>query len=333
MSISAAANRAAEDLMRIPAQGLRFAAAVTFAPADAADDAARAGRRFSGTAYAGGTITDHGWWSAVAFDLAGLTGALPMPLLLQHDAERVIGVVERLDNDGTQVQVHGRLFTGIDAAADSVAAKADAGAPWQMSVGIFPDLVEELAADALVNGRAVRAGATVFRKSRVRETSFVALGADGDTRASVFSQSGGEHVARIHKEPPTMATPEPALAELQAQIAALTSDRDAQRTRADESAAAHAALQAQFAAAQRSEREAAVKALLGEEFSAEAAAPYMDMSAAQFAAVAARDAALRARLPAGFTAEQAAPAAGAGADPLAASALLASARQMFGIRQ
>lgn len=103
-----------------------------------------------------------------------------------------------------------------------------------------------------------------------------------------------------------------------AALAAMTAERDAatalaaaEKTRADQLAADLADLQNKFAARDRAERESAVKQLLGDEFSADAAKPYMDMTPEQFGAVQAGFAALRSKLPAGFTAEQATGGAGA----------------------
>jgi hypothetical protein len=284
-------------MMQVPPEGTTFAVPVRMA---AAEPAAKE-RRFSGVAYGGGVITDHAWWNAVAFDLAGLTARLPMPLLLQHDQERMIGVVDEFINDGAQMAIGGKLFTGIDPHADAVAAKADAGAPWQMSVGIFPDRIEELqpAQTALVNGRQIVGSAHIFRASRVRETSFVALGADGSTRAQVFNQ-GGQCVAELVTKEPPMADTDHA-----AQLAAITAERDAEKSRADKAAADLASLQEQFSARERTERETAVKALLGEAFSADKAAPYLSMTPEQFAAVQTAVSAVRSKLPPGFTTEQA----------------------------
>jgi hypothetical protein len=289
----------ASETLTIPRSRLQFSAPVTLAAAQADGGL----RLFSGVAYGGGTITDHGWWDAVAFDLAGLNATAPMPLLLQHDHDRQIGVIDAVRNDGERLSISGRLFTGIDPHADSVAAKADAGAPWQLSVGIFPDVVEQLpqsGTGAVVNGRGVRAGATVFRSSRVREASFVALGADGSTHASVFDANCGPVVAKFIKEEARMADTDQAAA-----LAAITTERDAERARADAAEAKLADLQQQFSARQRAEREAAVKTLLGDAFSAEAAAPYMSMDDAQFAAAQSLAKSLRPQLPPGFTVEQA----------------------------
>lgn len=286
--------------MQVPPAGLCFAVPVQL---QAAQEAAP--RRFAGVAYGGGVIKDHAWWDAVAFDLAGITAAAPMPLLLQHDQSNVIGVIDQVTNDGAQLAIAGKLFTGIEPAADSVAAKADAGAPWQMSVGIFPDRIEELqaGASAVINGRQVTGSAHVFRAARVREVSFVALGADGSTAANVFSQQGASAVAV-----PVFSTGDRSMSDntvTPEAIAAVTAERDAATARADKAEAELADLRGRFEARERDERQTAVKDLLGEDYSAEAAAPYLSMTPEQFAAVGKQLGALRSKLPAGFTAEQA----------------------------
>lgn len=293
-------SSAGPQTMQVQPQGLCFAAAVTMS----AGDAAAPERRFSGVAYAGGVITDHGWWDAVSFDLAGITAASPMPVLLQHNIEAVIGVIDTVTNDGQQLAIGGKLFTGIDPAAQAVAAKADAGAPWQMSVGIFPDRIEEISAGAAytVNGHQATGPGHIFRVARVREVSFVALGADAGTRANVFS-TGGQAVdvpltRPAERHAPMSDANTPTVEQLTAQLATATAERDA-------AVASEAAMREQFTARERTERETAVKALLGEAFSTETAAPYLDMTAVQFAAVQGVVQATRSKLPPGFTAEQA----------------------------
>lgn len=281
--------------LTLDATALCFAAPVTLAAAEPA----AADRTFSGVAYGGGVVTDHAAWDAVGFDLAGLTAAAPMPLLLQHDSDRVIGVIDRAHNDGSQLVIGGRLFTAADADARAVAAKADAGLPWQMSVGIWFDRIEEVAPGAAfsLNGGAHQGPAVVARQSRVREVSFVALGADSSTHASVF----GRGAVPLTLTVTPFTTGAPPMADL-APDTITPEQLSAETARADAAESALAALQAQFAARERSEREAAVMALLGDAYSAELAAPYLDMTGAQFAAVQALP---RLSMPAHFTIEQA----------------------------
>jgi hypothetical protein len=313
--------------LQVPRSALQFAVPVRLAAAEPGSNQGR--RRFNGVAYAGGVITDHGWWAAVAFDLAGLKAAAPMPVLLQHEQSSAIGVIDDLTNDGQQLTVGGWLFTDIDEQARAVAAKADAGLPWQMSVGIFPDAVEEIAAGATVtvNGRAVTGSAHVFRRSRVRETSFVVLGADGATRAAVFDADPSARVAvplTSSKGALSMTdTDKQAFDAAQAQAAA-------EKARADKLATDLAALQEQFSARDKAERESKLKALWGDDFTADKAAPFLAMQPEQFSAALGAIESVRAKLPAEFTTELAT--SGSKPGDLAASPLLASARQMFNIK-
>ncbi len=177
--------------------------------------------------------------------------------------------------------------------------------PWQMSVGIFPDAIEEVQAGSstTVNGRAVAGRVHVFRKSRVREASFVAVGADSMTSAHVFG--GAEAARRVPLIDSAGGRTMPEQIDPAAALAAMTAERDAERTRAEASERERDQLREQFAARDLAERETAVRALLGEEFSAEKAAPYLDMTPVQFAAVQAAVGSVRSKLPPGFTSEQA----------------------------
>jgi hypothetical protein len=307
----------------VPAHGARFAAAVSFGAYED-DDGAKKRRKFSGTAYGGGVITDHGWWDAVAFDLAGVTAQAPMPVFAQHDPNRVVGVITSVTNNGRTLDIAGDLFTDIDDEAERIAAKADAGLPWQMSVGIYADAIEEVRAGSAVdlNGAQVSGPVHVMRKARVREVSFVALGADGSTSATVFnSDAPARRVPLTHCEGASMTT-----ATAGQDVAAITAERDALKAQLDKLKADHDALQAQFSARQKAERQTAVKEFLGEQFTAEKAAPFMDMTDAQFAAVQAMKPA--GGLPAHFTTETA---TGGNSAP-AESVLVASAKAMFGVK-
>lgn len=281
-------------------------------------------RKFSGTAYGGGVITDHGWWDAIAFDLAGVTAQAPMPVFALHDQDRTIGVINSITNDGRTLQIAGDLFSDLDEDAQQIAAKADAGLPWQLSVGIYADAIEEVRAGAAIdiNGAQVSGPVHVMRKARVREVSFVALGADGSTRAQVFSgDAPARRVPLTHCEGASMTT-----ATAGQDVAAITAENADLKAKLAKLQADHDTLQAQFTARQKAEREAAVKELLGDQFSAEKAAPFMDMSDAQFAAVKGMKPA--GGLPASFTTEQAT----SGKPAEAESVLVASARAMFGVK-
>lgn len=150
-------------------------------------------RKFSGTAYTGGVITDHPAFDRVAFDLSTTKVQVPAPLLLNHLDP--VGVI-RNATAARDLRVDGDLFAdargaGGDERASNVAAMADRGMPWQMSVGIWPGEIDQVKAGAKVslNGQEFAGPLTVFRQNRVREVSLVALGADDRTSAVVFGRA------------------------------------------------------------------------------------------------------------------------------------------------
>lgn len=246
-----------------------FAAPVALA---GGEDAAN--RAFSGVAYGGGVITDHGWWDAVVFDLDSLKIQDRMPVLFEH--QQSIGVVSKSDVNG-KISVEGTLFTSFDDLAKNVAAKADAGMAWQMSVRIMPDTVQQVGAKETVrvNGMDFHGPGVVFRNSRVREVSFAAVGADDSTSANVFAHSGNYSV-----ELTSMSESNQELDAIKAERDGLQATNDALKKQVDE-------LNAKFEAARISKRTDEVKALftaVGMEFSDAAAKPFVDMGDDQFTA-------------------------------------------------
>ncbi|MDR1037298.1 MAG: hypothetical protein LBT40_12250 [Deltaproteobacteria bacterium] len=143
-------------------------------------------RRFTGTAYGGGIITDHGMWDRVIFDLKTTRAAEKMPVLLDHEQGQIVGYTSSV-KIGSAITVEG--FVAEGEAGSKVASLADQGFPWQMSVRIMPETVVRLDAGEMmkVNGHEVEGPAAVFKDSLIREVSFCALGADRDTEANVFN--------------------------------------------------------------------------------------------------------------------------------------------------
>lgn len=225
-------------------------------------------RTFSGIAYAGGVITDHSWYSAVAFDLATTTAETPLPLLFNHCGSP-IGVIETIAI-GTQIEIAGRLFADIDETAKDIAVKADKGIKWQLSVGIFPNETAHLNGQNIINGQSFAGDITLLKQNRIREVSFVTLGADDKTRANVFNASQQEPQPTQEQD---IMTPEEAKA-LQDENATLKAENEK--------------LKNDFAASQKAQRETEIKNLfsaIGREYSEASAAQYFTFSAEQFALV------------------------------------------------
>lgn len=285
-----------------PLAPVAFRAAAQFTAADQQG----AARQFSGIAYGGGVVTDHPYFERVAFDLGSTTFATPAPALYQHRPDPV-GLI-RSATLGAGIHIAGELFSDVDEQAKAIAAKADKGMPWQLSVGIFPGRIDEVPKDARVdiNGQTFEGPLTVFRDNRIREVSFCSLGADHTTTAQVFSIIGGDRVASI-KEPASMsidkAEHDRIVGELNATITAQGDELKALREK--------------FEAHAKGVRLSAVKALFtdtGREFKDDEAAPYLAMADEAFD-VLAKDlrAVSKTKLPANLASEQAKDGAGGGA--------------------
>src|SRR5262249_45544209 len=79
---------------------------------------------------------------------------------------------------------------GAGAAASEVIGLADNGFPWQASIGADVQRQEfvDAGAQVKVNGRTFSGPLTVVRASTLREISFVPLGADASTSATVGAE-------------------------------------------------------------------------------------------------------------------------------------------------
>lgn len=150
-------------------------------------------RRFTMSAYTGDQVA--GAFGPEIVDVSGMDmPAGPIPILLSHDRDQRVGYSESVDVDGGQINITGRMLT----ADHGVTQDADEGFPFQSSIGfrvLEVDRVEE--GDARdVNGREFSGPGTVITKSRLLESSFVPLGADGATSATVYAL-GDEYLEEV----------------------------------------------------------------------------------------------------------------------------------------
>lgn len=265
-----------------------FAVKAEFAAANAD---APGSRNFKGVAYGGGLITDHPYLGPMVIDIASTKFGTPSPALYDHD--QPIGVISSAKLD-KQISIEGKLFAGVNARAKEVSDMADAGMPWQMSVGVFPGSIDEVGngKSVIVNGHRFQGPVTVFRNNRIRETSFCALGAATDTNAQVFS-IGGDVIP-----PQSSGVEEMDQAEHDRIVADLNAKLSAANETATKNAAELATVTATLAAMQASAKEKAtaertdkVKGLfktLALEFKEVDAKPYLEMTDEQFSAVSAQ---------------------------------------------
>lgn len=142
---------------------------------------------FSGIGYTGGLL-QLGWGYPVVIDLEGMS--VPnqrMPALLSHDTSRIVGHTESVEVSQKRLRVSGSLSKIGDAAAE-VIGRGKEGFPWQMSVGANINASPELISRGDVvkaNGRNFDGPVYIVRKTTLGEISFVAIGADMGTSATV----------------------------------------------------------------------------------------------------------------------------------------------------
>lgn len=150
---------------------------------------------FKMVAYTGGVMNLSGFYSPVIVDLSGVKASnASIAILRDHDPGRVVGHTSKVEI-GKQIDVEGTV-SGAGADAQEVAQASKNGFPWQASIGASPDRIEILAEGktAVVNGIAVTGPLNIVRASTLYEVSFVAIGADTNTSASVaanFSKENG----------------------------------------------------------------------------------------------------------------------------------------------
>jgi hypothetical protein len=263
-----------------------FAVRAEFAAVDAA---APGSRKFSGIAYGGGLITDHPYLGPMVIDIASTKFQTPSPALYDHKAP--IGVIASATLDN-QIRIEGKLFAGVNATAKEVAEMADAGMPWQMSVGVYPGSIEEVSKGqkVKVNGQQFSGPVTVFRNNRIRETSFCALGAATDTGAQVFSVDG-DNASQPGANEMDQAEHDRIVADLNGKLTKTTEDLATANTQLKATGDRLTALETAQKTKETAERTEQVKALFKAkaiEFSELAAKPYVEMTAEQFAAVSAQ---------------------------------------------
>lgn len=143
-------------------------------------------KKFSITAYTGAPMrVGFGW--PVVVDLAGMTvPAASTPILKDHDPKQIVGHTDNVDKSVKRLKLTG-VVSGVGDASQEVLALGANGFPWQASIGASIDEMQFLdkGETATVNGRSVSGPLYIARKSALRETSFVAIGADAGTSGRI----------------------------------------------------------------------------------------------------------------------------------------------------
>jgi len=146
---------------------------------------------FTINAYTGAPMNPMGFYTPVIVDLAGLKAENPtIPILLDHESSQIVGQATEINISSSGVKLAGTI-TGEDEYAQTVKTHAKNGFKWQASIGASIVRQEFLKAGetTTVNGRSVSGPLVIARESRLYETSFVAMGADSKTSATVAASN------------------------------------------------------------------------------------------------------------------------------------------------
>lgn len=144
-------------------------------------------RSFRGVAYSGNVIKDHPYWGNLAFDISTMTAKSKIPILYNHDMDKVVGTGSL--TFGSEVIVEGVISSETQYGKESYHLIKDIDFPMQESVYIEPDSVITLkqGATMTVNGREIVGPGTVFKGGKIKEVSLTPLGADSETSTTMFN--------------------------------------------------------------------------------------------------------------------------------------------------
>lgn len=172
---------------------LQLFAAINLKPAGAGQP-----RRFRILAYSGGTLRVDGFSLPVVVDLAGLTADTAVSVVLDHETTTgaTLGQTDAITNNGRSLTLTGTV-TGQSDRVQQVLAQSDAGHSWQASIGASVEQTEQIppGQTVAVNGQTFTGPIIVARKSVLRETSVLPVGADSTTRVNLAARA-----AAIQKE-------------------------------------------------------------------------------------------------------------------------------------
>jgi hypothetical protein len=157
-------------------------------------------RPFKITAYTGAKVQRG--YGDIIIDVAGMSAKESMPVLREHERDRIVGFSEKYWKEQSKFFISGNMSNSTPDGIE-ISSLADEGFPWQASIGVWAKSIVTLSdenASALVNGQLVVGPIDIWRESVVGEVSFCVLGADSNTSATVMSRpmDGGSTLANYH---------------------------------------------------------------------------------------------------------------------------------------
>lgn len=204
----------------------------------AADDSGKGKRpTFDISAYNGGILESPGGTvrgGRYVIDLSGVRVSQRIPILLNHDRERIVGQSSSVAITAQTIKVKGAVTGNCDdesCPAGHVVGHARGGFVWGASVGLAVEAgrLESVEAgnSVKVNGRNFQGPLYVVRAGRLGEVSFVGAGADETAEARIAASRGANMDPKFKEwliasgfDPDAVAANEKQLASLQAAHAA-----------------------------------------------------------------------------------------------------------------
>ncbi|MBW7905473.1 MAG: hypothetical protein LC135_03165 [Phycisphaerae bacterium] len=183
----------------------------------AAEGDAPAIPRFTMVAYTGEPMTVEGWRYPVVVDLEGLSiPSQRRPVRFGHSMYAGVGHTERIVVEAGRLIAEG-IVSRDTAVAREVVSSGKRGFPWQASIGAQVAQAEFIRAgkSATVNAKTFEGPLYVARRTVLGEISFVDLGADTNTTATIAAQQQENDLMDETTETPvtpadeTKTTPEP----------------------------------------------------------------------------------------------------------------------------
>jgi hypothetical protein len=159
--------------------------------------------RFSMVAYTGGAMRLAEWRYPVVVDLAGMSvPSQNRPIRFGHDATNGVGHTDSIKVLGNQLIATGVVSRDTVTAREVVVSSRN-GFPWQASIGATVVEAEFLKENqkTIVNGQEVTGPINIVRKSVLGEISFVDLGADGRTSASIAATAQKREAGSLSRNP------------------------------------------------------------------------------------------------------------------------------------
>ena len=164
-------------------------------------------RRFNMLAYTGNEVET--WGGRMILDLTGAQlGAKRKPILRDHNPDKIVGYSESVERAEDGIRMAGRI-TDRTKDGEEVAGLSDDGFPWQASVGFEIQRVERIKEGDTkdVNARAFSGPGYIVTKWKLREASFVPLGADDQTVGMVLAVTDDDGLIEVEVKEAEMPEP------------------------------------------------------------------------------------------------------------------------------